>query len=172
MRKTFFLTLLVFCFTAISVHAQQDKAKRASPPAKASETISSGVTVTIDYSQPSLKGRTIGKDIAPYGKVWRTGANEATTFEINKDATVEGKPLKAGKYALFTIPGQNEWEIIFNKTANQWGSFNHKEADDVLRVKVKPSKASTAQEKMTFSIAKSGTVSLTWGNEKVDFKVK
>jgi hypothetical protein len=85
--------------------AQDDKSKRPSPPAKVSETTASGNTVTIDYSQPSVKGRTIGKEIAPFGKVWRTGANEATVFEISKDAKINGKhPLAAGKYGLYSIP--------------------------------------------------------------------
>ena len=172
MRKAFLLSVIILFITGLQVKAQQDKSKRASPPAKVSETISSGVAVTIEYSQPSVKGRTIGKEIAPYGKVWRTGANEATTFEISKDATIEGKPLKAGKYGLFTIPGENEWVIIFNKTWKQWGSMEYKEGDDALRVSVKPTKISSSTEKMTFLIAKSGTVSLLWGNAKVNFKVK
>src|SRR5690242_94848 len=81
---------------------QQDKSKRPSPPATATATTDNGVTITIDYSQPSLKGRTIGKDVEPMkGKVWRAGANEATTFEVNKDVTINGQKLPAGKYALF-----------------------------------------------------------------------
>ena len=170
MKKTLILALLITC-GSLGLKAQQDKSKRASPPAKVSETISSGVTVSIDYSQPSVKGRTIGNEIATYGKVWRTGANEATIFEIDKDATIEGKPLKAGKYGLFSIPGENEWVIIFNQKSDQWGT-QYSESDDALRVKVKPSKTSSSTEKMTFNIAKSGTVSLLWGSTKVDFKVK
>ncbi|MBA4139594.1 MAG: DUF2911 domain-containing protein, partial [Segetibacter sp.] len=129
---------------------------------------SKGLTITIDYSQPSVKGRTIGKDIAPFGKVWRTGANEATTFEINKDAKVEGKPLKAGKYSLYSIPGKDEVTVIFNKTWNQWGTV-YNEAEDVLRVKVKPSKAPAFTEKMTFTIDKSGKVLLMWGDWQASF---
>ncbi len=105
------------------------------------------------------------------GKVWRTGANEATTFEVNKAVKVEGKELPAGKYALFTIAGDDEWTIIFNKTANQWGAFKYNESDDALRVKVKPSKAPQFAEKMTFNVDKNGTVTLLWGDKKVDFKV-
>src|SRR5678810_962754 len=108
-----------------SISAQQDKSKRPSPPAKVTEKIKSGATISIDYSQPSIKGRTIGKDLEPMdGQVWRTGANEATVFEVNKNVTVEGKALPAGKYGLFTLVNGNEWTIIFNKTWDQWGAFN------------------------------------------------
>src|ERR1044072_9614573 len=80
----------------------EDKSKRPSPPATASATTSNGVTITIDYSQPSIKGREIGKAVEPMkNKVWRTGANEATVFEVNKDVTIDGKPLRAGKYGFF-----------------------------------------------------------------------
>ena len=169
MKKLLLLTAIAL--VAIGVQAQGDKSQRPSPPAKVSETISSGAVVTIDYSQPSVKGRTVGNDIAPYGKVWRTGANEATVFEVSKDVKVEGKSLPAGKYGLYSIPGKDEWVIIFNKTWKQWGT-NYKEADDALRVNVKPGKAPSFTERMTFTVDKSGKVSLLWGNEKVDFKVQ
>jgi len=176
MKKVFVLSLFVALLTTIGASAQdqkEDKSKRPSPPALAKETTSSGVTITIDYSQPSLKGRTVGKEVAPYdGKVWRTGANEATTFEVSKDVKVEGKPLAAGKYSLHSIPAENQWIIIFNKTANQWGSYEYKEADDALRVTVKPVKASASTEKMTFTINKAGKVTLLWGNVSVPFTVK
>ncbi|HZI53248.1 MAG TPA: DUF2911 domain-containing protein, partial [Chitinophagaceae bacterium] len=141
--------------------------------ALAKETTNSGVTITIDYSQPGVKGRTIGKDLEPLdGKVWRTGANEATVFEINKDVKVEGKALAAGKYGLFTVVNGDEWTIIFNKAWKQVGAFNYKEADDALRVKVKADKTKEFSEKMTFVINKNGKVSLLWGDRQVDFKVE
>lgn len=175
MKKIFVLTLIVGLFTAGIVSAQdkkEDKSKRPSPPNVAKGTTKSGAEITIDYSQPSVKGRTIGAEIAPYGKVWRTGANEATTFSVSKDVKVEGKALPAGLYSLHSIPGEKEWIIIFNKTANQWGSYEYKEADDVIRVPVKSTKAATATEKMTFTIDKSGKVSLLWGTVVVPFNVK
>lgn len=166
------LLLAVACTTMLFACGQDDKSKRPSPPALAKETIASGAVVTIDYSQPSVKGRTIGKDLEPMaGKVWRTGANEATVFEISQAVKVEGKDLAAGKYALFTIANEGEWTIIFNKTWKQGGAFNYKEADDALRVKVKPGKAEQFAEKMTFIVDKNGTVSLLWGDIKVNFKV-
>ena len=167
-----FLLLAVSVTTMLFACGQEDKSKRASPPAQAKETISTGATVTINYSQPSVKGRTIGKDLEPMpGKVWRTGANEATVFEVSQAVKVEGKDLPAGKYALFTIANEDAWTIIFNKTWKQEGAANYKEADDALRVKVKPGKADQFSEKMTFIVNKNGTVSLLWGDIKVDFTV-
>jgi hypothetical protein len=163
--------LCIAAFVSLTACGQGDKSKRPSPPAVVTETTDSGVTITIDYSQPSVKGRTIGKEIAPYGKVWRTGANEATVFEVSKEVNIEGQPLAAGKYGLYSIPGEAEWVIIFNKKWNQWGT-NYKEADDALRVKVTPGKTSAFTEKMTFAIGKDGKVSLMWGDIQVDFNVQ
>ena len=170
MKQILFSAVL---FLSLVACGQEDKSKRASPPALAKITTSSGVIISIDYSQPSVKGRTIGTNLEPMpGKLWRTGANEATIFEVNKDVKVEGKSLAAGKYGLFTIMNGDEWTIIFNKTWNQEGTSDYKEADDVLRVKVKGSKAKAFSEKMTFVINKSGKVSLMWGDMQVDFDVK
>ena len=166
------LLLTIASVSMLVACGQDDKSKRPSPPAQAKETLASGAVITIDYSQPSVKGRTIGKDLEPMaGKVWRTGANEATVFEVSKDVKVEGKDLPAGKYALFTIANEGEWTIIFNKNPKQWGAYDYKESEDALRVKVKPGKAETFAEKMTFVVDKNGTVSLLWGGQKVDFKV-
>lgn len=151
--KHLFLSLLTL--VTVCACGQTDKSKRPSPPAIVTKTIESGVLVTIDYSQPSLKGRKIGTELATYGEVWRTGANEATVFEVDKDVKVEGQFLAAGKYGLYSIPGENEWVIIFNKTWKQWGT-QYKEADDALRVKVKPEKTETSSEKMTFVINNNG----------------
>ncbi len=168
MKQLFFSLLTLI---TISACGQSDKSKRPSPPAIVTESISSGAIVTIDYSQPSLKGRKIGTELAPYGQVWRTGANEATVFEVSKDVKVEGQSLAAGKYGLYSIPGETEWTIIFNKTWKQWGT-QYKEADDALRVKVSSAKTETLSEKMTFSIDKSGKISLTWGDTVVAFMVQ
>lgn len=170
MKKILFLSMFATTLLSSIVGcAQQDKSKRASPPAVLNYA-NNGVNITIDYSQPSVKGRTIGKDIAPYGQVWRTGANEATTFEVNKDVTIEGQPLPAGKYGLYTIPGADEWTIIFNKTWKQWGTV-YKQEEDALRVKVKPTKAEAFAEKMTFN-AQGDKVVLVWGDTQVAFTVK
>ena len=159
--------------TSLKAQDTEDKSKRPSPPAKVSEKIASGATISIDYSQPSVKGRTIGKDLEPKdGEVWRTGANEATVFETDKDVTVQGKKLPAGKYGLFTLFNGNDVTVIFNKTSKQWGAFKYKEADDSLRVKATQSKLSSPSEKMTFTISSAGNVDLLWGDRKVEFTVK
>ncbi len=171
MKQIFsFFAIAVFSLSALTSCAQ-DKSKRPSPPAKAIVTTSKGVTLSIDYSQPSIKGRTIGKDIATYGEVWRTGANEATVFETSKDVTIGGKKLPAGKYGFYTIPGESEWTVIFNKKSNLWGSNGYSEADDALRISTKPGKSKSFIEKMTFAISEAGKVSLMWGDLQVDFMV-
>jgi len=175
-KRIIYVASLLMLFISFTANAQNkpaaDKSKRPSPPAKVTETLSNGTVVSLDYSQPSLKGRVIGKDLAVYGKLWRTGANEATVFEISKDVKINGKALAAGKYGLFTIPGENEWTIIFNKIWDKWGETDYTEAEDALRIVVKPSTTTLATEKMTFEIEKSGEVSLMWGNTEVSFKVK
>lgn len=173
MKKLFALTLFIGLLFNQKSFAQDDKTKMPSPPAQVSATIASGAIITINYSQPAVKGRTIGKDLEPMeGKVWRTGANDATVFESNKDIKVEGKTLAAGKYGLFTIVQNGEWTIIFNKTWKQWGAFQYKEADDVLRVKVKGNKALNFSERMTFLIDKSGKITLLWGDHQVNFQAQ
>jgi hypothetical protein len=162
----------IIIFTSFAAFAQEDKSQRPSPPALAKETLNNGTTVSIDYSQPAVKGRTIGTDLEPLpGKVWRTGANEATVFEVDKDIKVENNSLAAGKYGLFTLVDGKEWTIIFNKTWSQWGAFNYKEADDVLRVKVRAGETKNFSERMTFTISKEGVVTLLWGDIAVSFKI-
>ncbi|PSR55390.1 hypothetical protein AHMF7605_18705 [Adhaeribacter arboris] len=170
-------SLLLGLFLAITTlaFAQQDKAQRVSPPATASGKI--GTTqVTINYSSPSVKGRKIFGEKEPYGKVWRTGANEATTITFDKDVVIEGQALKAGTYALFTIPNQTEWTVIFNKTAEQWGAFKYDQAQDALRVKVKPMTSKELTERLKFEITpkgkNAGMVTMKWENAQVSFRVK
>ncbi|MEM9672475.1 MAG: DUF2911 domain-containing protein [Cyclobacteriaceae bacterium] len=164
-------TLFIAAVTTLGACAQSDKASRPSPPAQAEATVD-GTTVTIDYSQPSVKGRKIFGELEPYGKVWRTGANEATTFEVSSDVTIEGQALPKGKYALFTIPQENEdWTVIFNKTAEQWGAYDYDESQDALRVQVSPEKSSSMTEKLTFDIAESGEVTFMWADTKLSFDV-
>ena len=160
------LTLIIAAvFVSFAANAQKPM---PSPPAKA-EGVIDGVKVTIDYHQPSVKGRKIMGGLVPYGEVWRTGANATTSIEFASDVKLEGKPLPKGKYALFTIPGENEWAIIMNKTI-KWGNSSYSESDDVLRVKVKPGKTSDFVE--TFTIAIEGKkVVLSWENTKVAFGI-
>jgi len=165
-----------FAISAFISNAQHDmskeKATMPSPPASTMATVASGANVTINYHQPAVKGRDVwAGNLAPYGKVWRTGANDATTFEVSKDVVINGKALKAGKYALFTIPGEKEWTIIFNKTSKQWGSGDYKQADDALRVTAK-SESNAMMERFTIKAENSGQVMMMWDKVKVGFTVK
>ena len=173
MKKQFTLSVLligILCSTSLLAQEKEDKSKRPSPPAKAEGT-ADGAKIVIDYSKPSAKGRKMLGGVEPFGKVWRTGANEATTFEVDKNVKIEGKELAKGKYALFTIPGETEWTIIFNKTANQWGAYEYKEAEDALRVTVKPGKTDKFVE--TLNIAVEGNkIVIRWENTQVAFAVK
>ena len=164
------LLFSAFVLFSLNGHAQDDKSKRASPPAEVSGTVE-GTDITINYSRPSVKGRTIFGELEPYGEVWRTGADEATTFEVSSDVEIEGKPLPAGKYALFTIPTEDEWTIIFNKTAEQWGAFKYDEAEDALRVEVTPEETDELTEQLTFEIGDDGEVTMMWANTAVSFDV-
>jgi Protein of unknown function (DUF2911) len=169
-------SVLFFALTLITLTAcgQEDKSKRPSPPATAKETLNDGVNVLIDYSQPSIKGRTIGKDVEPMqGKAWRAGANEATVFAVDKNVQVEGKNLPAGKYSLFMVDNGNSWTIIFNSNWNIWGTqYDQNKSGDVLHVDVTPGEPASFAEKLTYTITKNGKVSLMWGNKQVDFMVK
>ncbi|SNS95932.1 Protein of unknown function [Ekhidna lutea] len=158
--------LLVF-----SAQAQKDKSKRKSPPAQVSKEVN-GTKITIDYSQPSKRGRDIFGSLEEYGKVWRTGANESTWIEISDDVEVQGKTLAAGKYGLFTIPGKDEWTIIFNKKWDGWGAYEYKEADDVLRVTAPSSNTDSVVETFTIEIEDSGDVILAWDQTKVEFSIR
>src|SRR3982751_1127810 len=125
MRK-FALTLALI---TLPVLAQQAKQPRVSPDQTLKQTV--GLTdITITYSRPAVKGRQIWGALVPYDQVWRTGANDATTITFSDDVTINGKPLPKGTYSLHTIPGKEQWTIIFNKTAKQWGSFNYDQAQD------------------------------------------
>ncbi len=170
MKKQISFSLIVLAILfSVAAMAQKDKSKRPSPPAKAEGTID-GVKVVIDYSSPSVKGRKIFGGLEAYGKVWRTGANEATTFEIDKNVKVEGKDLAKGKYSLYSIPGEKEWVVIFNKVANQWGT-EYSQAEDALRVTVKPGKTEKLAE--AFNIAIEGNkVVIKWENTQFAFTVK
>jgi len=110
-------------------------------------------TVTLTYSRPDLRGRQMLGVQEPYGKVWRTGANAATVIKFTDDVTIEGNKLPAGEYALFTIPDPTEWTVIINKTSKQWGAYSYKEADDVLRFKVKPMTMKEPLETFTMQFA-------------------
>ncbi|HVW96831.1 MAG TPA: DUF2911 domain-containing protein [Mucilaginibacter sp.] len=147
----------------------------ASPRDSVSGTVA-GATVKIAYGSPAVKGRQIFGGLVPYDKVWRTGANTMSTFETSKAIKVQGKTLPAGKYSLFTTPGEKEWKIIFNSVTGQWGikrdgSANDDPAKDVLVVTAKPMKSNAMHERLTFEINKKGFV-LLWDNTAVPVSLK
>ncbi|MBX9782434.1 MAG: DUF2911 domain-containing protein [Chitinophagaceae bacterium] len=170
MKKFLGLLPVFISLFVISACGQGDKSKRPSPPAS-TEMKAGTATIKINYSAPSVKGREIWGKLVPYGEVWRTGANEATTFETDADIKVEGQTLPKGKYALFTIPGKDEWVIIFNKTADQWGAFNYKKENDALRVTVRPGLAPAMQEQLKIEGHVDGSVSIVWEKIEVIFTV-
>ena len=125
--------------------------------------------VRVIYSRPQLKGRSLS-ELAPNGKVWRTGANEATEITFYTDANVGGKSISAGTYSMFTIPGENQWTVIFNKNLNQWGAYSYDSTADVLRVEADASSDLEALE--AFSIAfkevdNGAHMVLGWGSTRV-----
>ncbi len=154
----------------LSIAGLAQSATPASPPATATGKIGES-TVTINYSSPSVKGRKIFGGLEPYNKVWRAGANAATTFEVDKDVMVEGKTLPAGKYAFFVMPTEGDWTVIFNKVASQWGAFKYDQAQDALRVNVKPRKTDTLNERLAYLVNKDGIV-LQWENVEVPVTIK
>ena len=183
MKRRIFSRLAAFVLIGLFVSnhswAQGDKSSRPSPPATAKGKIKNA-TITIDYSSPSVKGRTILGGLVPYNKIWRAGANEATIFTTDKDITVEGKKLPAGKYSLFMTPGENEWTVIFNSQTGQWGIKNSGDANldpakNVLEVKVKPKTEKDVQEKLTYTVEDKlmdKGFSLRWDKVKVFVSVK
>lgn len=145
-------------------------------PAQTATGKANGATITIAYHSPSVKGRKIWGDLVPYDKVWRAGADQATTVEFDKDVTVEGKAVPKGKYSLYAIPGQNEWSIILNSATGQWGinrdgTTTRDAAKDVAVVKVKPAKAGATTEALTYRVTDKG-FSLVWENVEVPVSVK
>lgn len=165
MKRFMNFSMLVAALT-LSLSAM---AQKPSPTMTAEGSID-GVKIKIDYSAPSAKGRTMIGGKEPFGTVWRTGANEATVFEIDKSAKIEGQALAAGKYELFTIPGATEWVIIIQKYGKQWGAYDYKESNDVLRVKVKSSKPEAFVETFNINVG-AGAVTLKWENTLVSFNV-
>jgi hypothetical protein len=174
LKTAFAFLLLLLTVSAYAQKEKEDKSKRASPPAQASATTADGVKITIDYSAPNVKGREIWGPLVEFDKVWRTGANEATTIEFSKDVMIAGKKLPAGKYALFTIVPKdgNEVTIIINKEATQWGAFKYKESEDAMRFKVKSTKATDVQEALKFDVNKNGKVDFAWEKLRFSFNVK
>ena len=166
--------LIAIQLTAGVAAAQQLDLPRPSPKASVSQTI--GVTeVSLHYSSPGVKDRTIWGELVPYNEVWRTGANENTTITFSTPVKIQGKELPAGTYGLQTIPTPGEWTVIFSKDAELWGAFNYKPENDALRIQVKP-QAADFRERMIFTFEgttdTSSDVVLHWEKLKVPFTVE
>ena len=155
--------------TAPAQPQQQDKSKRPSPPGTADCTIN-GKKVTIEYSRPSLKGRKLGTDLAPYGKVWRTGANEATTLTTAVALDIGGAKVPAGTYTLYTLPSEGTWKLIINKQTGQWGTEYHQE-QDLARVDMKKQEIVVPVEQFTIALDQdsndSADLNLEWEKTRV-----
>ena len=143
---------LVFCFAATLAHAQSAllDLPRDSQHAKVMQRV--GITdISINYHRPLVKGRKVWGGLVPYGQVWRAGANENTIIEFTDPVTIEGKPLAKGVYGLHMIPTESDWTVIFSKNSSAWGSFTYNQAEDALRVTVKP-RSAEMEEALAYDI--------------------
>jgi len=169
------ISLATFLIFALSVFAACQS--RPSPPATASCDLGGGKTIKTDYSSPRLKGRKVIGEQDPYGQVWRTGANEATTFVTSADISVGGKAVPAGKYTIFTVPNPDKWTLIINKKTGEWGIPYKYESDELVRVDMKVSKLPSPVENFTIAYDKSGSgcvLRLDWDTTRasVDISAK
>ncbi len=174
MLKTFQLSVILIFIFSLTIFGQQIKTPRPSPDATLIQNV--GVTeVKIDYSSPGVKGRKIWGELVPFGEIWRTGANEATTITFSDVVKINGNELPAGTYAIHTMPGEKEWEFIFSKDTKVDGSSNFDKEKEVLRVKAKPEEHHF-MERMTFLFTdvtdNSAVVNLMWDKLKVSFEVE
>jgi hypothetical protein len=164
LRSLFTLTLV---FGVFSVLAAQNAPK--SPKAQLTALVGTD-TVKVDYHSPQARGRKIMGELVPFGKVWRTGANNTTSIYFSGPMKLEGKDVAAGKYGLYTIPGEKEWTIILNKTI-AWGSGSYDEKNDVLRVTVKPVKTAAFVEGFVIGWVKETGFFMEWENTRVPFNI-
>ncbi|MGA7293963.1 MAG: DUF2911 domain-containing protein [Terriglobales bacterium] len=183
MKKKFALiAAALFTITTLApaqMHMSSDKSKRPSPPASAECRLSGGKTVKIDYSSPRAKGRKIfgtatDKALVPYGDVWRTGANEATTFVTDTDVKVGGKDVPAGSYTIFTIPNADAWTLIINKKTGEWGIPYKYESDELARVDMRVSKTASPVEDFTIAFEGSGskcTLRMEWEDTRASVEI-
>ena len=160
MKKPTYLALagIAACALALTLQAQQ----RASPPATVEASIE-GHAFSISYSRPSAKGRDIWGALVPYGRVWRTGANEATTLVAEADLTIGGTHVPAGTYTLFSIPTADGGQLIINKQTGQWGT-RYSEAQDFARVPMTRSANADPVEQFTIAVDEHGTLQLIWAD--------
>lgn len=165
----------IFGLFSLTADAQQLKVPAPSPLQVLDQNFALS-NIKLEYSRPSVKGRTVFGDVVPYGKVWRTGANASTKITFGEDVTVEGKPLEAGTYALYTIPNKDSWDIMFYKDLTLGGNVaEYKSENEVLKIQVKPTALANLVETFTINVAdmtsSTANIQLDWEKTRVSFKV-
>jgi len=174
MKKNLAIAVIALFALTTLVSAQQDKSKRPSPPASAQCKFSDGKTVNVDYSSPRVKGRKIFGELVPNGQVWRTGANEATTFVADTNLSVGGTNVPAGSYTIFTVPNADKWSLVISKKTGEWGTDYAGEKEDLARVPMSVSKTSAPVENFTISFDQKGsscTLNLDWENTRASVDI-
>jgi Protein of unknown function (DUF2911) len=176
MRQKYLAIGVIGMALALAALAQQpqDKSKRPSPPGTA-EVVLKGKKITIDYSRPFLKGRKVGQELAPYGKVWRTGANEATALVTEVDLNIGGTKVPAGKYTIYTLPSEGTWKLIINKQTGQWGT-EYNQGQDLTRIDMQKAPLPQSVEQFTISFDKksenTANLNLDWDTTRMFVTVK
>lgn len=170
-----YLVALFMTCLSLGVSAQQFNMPQASPSATISQKI--GLTdVTIEYARPSMKGRKIFGELVPFGEVWRTGANAATLLTFSTEVKIEGQLVPAGTYALYSIPGREDWTIILSSNTSLWGAVGYNADEDVLRATVKSGKTGQRYETMEFNFVdmtdNAASVAIKWENTRVAFRIE
>jgi hypothetical protein len=173
MQKRLALPVILVILFTTTAFAQMGGGK-PSPAASASCDLGGGKTIKTDYSSPRMRGRKIYGDLVPFGEVWRTGANEATTFAASADVVVGGKTVPAGSYTIFTVPTVSKWTLIINKKTGEWGIPYKYESDELARVDMKVSKLPAPVENFTIAYDKSGsgcTMRLDWETTRASIDI-
>ena len=182
MRKFALIAVSLFAVATLAsaqMNMSDDKSKRPSPPASAACKFSDGKTIKIDYSSPRAKGRKIfgeasEKALVPYGQIWRTGANDATTFVTDTNVTVGGKAVPAGSYTIFTVPKADAWSLVISKKTGEWGTDYPGEKEDLVRVPMTVSKTSAPVENFTIAFDQAGskcTLRTEWENTRASVDI-
>lgn len=160
------------------ISVQTTDAQVQLPPASSTQTVTQGLgikTVTLTYQRPNTNGRAVFGDLVPYGEVWRTGANNIPTLSFEGDVSIEGHPVPAGTYGLFTIPNKDKWTVILSKNPKQWGSYQYSQEEDLLRFEVPATELTNKVETFTIlfenATSKSTDLTLTWEKTKVTFSI-
>ncbi|MDI9880665.1 DUF2911 domain-containing protein [Flectobacillus longus] len=168
------LLALVAVASIMTAQAQGIKTPAPSPTQTIKQDFALS-SIEVNYSRPNMKGRTVFGDLAPYGKLWRTGANAATKVTFGEDVTVGGVAVKAGTYVLYTVPNKDEWEVIFNKGLNNWGIDGYKKEEDVARFKVKPIALSSSVETFTIQLGNvtpaTADIQVSWEKTQINIPV-